>query len=122
MRYALGMCGGYSFGLFNYATKTAGGYVDFDWVKIGATVDQEIKLPPLVFEEIAQEPYKGVLTIPRTIEAEDYDIGGQNKSYFDMDLENQGGEYREDGVAIVKTSEGYAIGYTEAGEDRKSVV
>src|SRR5690554_1182236 len=116
MKYTLGMFVGYRFGLFNYATKTAGGYVDFDWFKIGATVDQEIKLPPLVFEEIPQEPYKGVLTIPGTIEAEDYDIGGQNNAYFDMDLENQGGEYREDGVDIVKTSDGYAIGYTEAGE------
>src|SRR5690554_954864 len=70
----------------------------------------------LPVDTVPQEPYKGVLTIPGTIEAEDYDIGGQNKSYFDMDLENQGGEYREDGVDIVKTSDGYAIGYTEAGE------
>src|SRR5690554_7936163 len=98
MRYALGMCGGYSFGLFNYATKTAGGYVDFDWFKIGATVDREIKLPPLVFEEIPQEPYKGVLTIRGTSEAEDYAIGGQNKSYCDMDVENDGGEYGEGGL------------------------
>ncbi|NLO22856.1 MAG: carbohydrate-binding protein [Fibrobacter sp.] len=70
----------------------------------------------LPVDTVPQEPYKGVLTIPGTIEAEDYDLGGQNKSYFDMDLENQGGEYREDGVDIVKTSDGYAIGYTEAGE------
>ena len=74
MRYTLGMFVGYRFGLFNYATKTAGGYVDFDWFKIGATVDQEIKLPPLVFEEIPQEPYKGVLSIPGTIEVENYDL------------------------------------------------
>ena len=67
-------------------------------------------------EQIPQEPYKEVLSIPGTIEAEDYDLGGQNNAYFDMDLENQGGEYREDGVDIVKTSDGYAIGYTEAGE------
>jgi hypothetical protein len=25
---------GYRFGLFNYATKTSGGYVDFDWFHI----------------------------------------------------------------------------------------
>ena len=26
---------GYRFGLFNYATKTPGGYVDFDWFRAG---------------------------------------------------------------------------------------
>ncbi len=116
MRYTLGMFVGYRFGLFNYATKTAGGYVDFDWFKIGATVDQEIKLPPLVFEEIPQEPYKGVLSIPGTIEVENYDLGGQSNAYSDNDYENQGGEYREDGVDVVANDNGYAIGYTEAGE------
>ncbi|HTG67360.1 MAG TPA: hypothetical protein VL859_13385, partial [Flavobacterium sp.] len=25
---------GYRFGLFNYATKNTGGYVDFDWFRI----------------------------------------------------------------------------------------
>ena len=116
MKYTLGMFVGYRFGLFNYATKSAGGYVDFDWFKIGATVDQEIKLPPLVIEKIPQEPYKEVLSIPGTIEAEDYDLGGQNNAYFDNDYENQGGEYREDGVDVVTNDNGYAIGYTEVGE------
>ncbi|HPW94927.1 MAG TPA: family 43 glycosylhydrolase, partial [Fibrobacteraceae bacterium] len=116
MRYTLGMFVGYRFGLFNYATKSAGGYVDFDWFKIGATVDQEIKLPPLVFEEIPQEPYKGVLSIPGAIEAENYDLGGHNNAYSDNDYDNQGGEYREDGVDVVTNDNGYAVGYTEAGE------
>ena len=116
MKYTLGMFVGYRFGLFNYATKTAGGYVDFDWFKIGATVDQEIKLPPLVIEKIPQEPYKEVLSIPGTIEAENYDLGGQSNAYSDNDYENQGGEYREDGVDVVTNDNGYAIGYTEVGE------
>ena len=90
--------------------------MDFDWFKIGATVDQEIKLPPLVFEEIPQEPYKGVLSIPGAIEAENYDLGGHNNAYSDNDYDNQGGEYREDGVDVVTNDNGYAVGYTEAGE------
>ena len=44
LEYSLGMFVGYRFGLFNYATKTAGGYVDFDWFKIGRNVSEEIYL------------------------------------------------------------------------------
>lgn len=33
MRYSLAHFMGYRFGLFNYATKEIGGYVDFDWFK-----------------------------------------------------------------------------------------
>lgn len=36
MSYRLSHFTGYRFALFNYATKTAGGYVDFDWFRIGA--------------------------------------------------------------------------------------
>ena len=31
---------GYRYGLFNYATKQAGGYVEFDYFKIGRTYDK----------------------------------------------------------------------------------
>ena len=34
MRYNLAHFMGYRFGLFNYATRLAGGYVDFDWFRI----------------------------------------------------------------------------------------
>ena len=34
MEYTLPHFMGYRFGLFNYATKAAGGYVDFDWFRI----------------------------------------------------------------------------------------
>lgn len=46
MPYTLGMFVGYRFGLFNYATKSAGGYADFDWFQIGATVNETIDLYP----------------------------------------------------------------------------
>jgi len=34
MEYTLPHFMGYRFGLFNYATKTTGGFVDFDWYHI----------------------------------------------------------------------------------------
>ena len=34
MKYTIPHFMGYRFGLFNYATKNAGGYVDFDWFRI----------------------------------------------------------------------------------------
>ncbi|MCB9496135.1 MAG: glycosyl hydrolase 43 family protein [Fibrobacteria bacterium] len=46
MSYKLTHFMGYRFGLFNYATKSAGGVADFDWFKIGANASQEIDLTP----------------------------------------------------------------------------
>lgn len=44
MSYSLTMFMGYRYTLFNFATKAAGGYADFDWFKIGATVNDVIDL------------------------------------------------------------------------------
>ena len=64
-------------------------------------------------------------TIPGKIEAENYDVGGHNKAFYDNDRENQGKAYREDEVDVVDISDskcgdaactGYAIGYTNEGE------
>ena len=65
---------------------------------------------------VNQTPYKDTLAIPGLIEAENYDIGGQNVSYSDNETANQGNVYRTDGVDIVTISSGYAVGYTNAGE------
>ncbi len=67
--------------------------------------------------DVKQTPYKGqAAEVPGKIEAEDYDVAGQGFSYYDNDTENKGGNYREDGVDIVTSDDGYAIGYTEKGE------
>lgn len=67
--------------------------------------------------DIPQKPYHDlVATIPGFIEAENYDEAGQGFSYYDRDEENKGDGYRDDCVDIVKTENGYAIGYTENGE------
>ena len=68
-------------------------------------------------QAIPQGPYADTLQIPGTIEAEDYDVGGQNKAYYDNDTENKGNAYRTDRVDIEGDgTSGYKIDYTEAGE------
>lgn len=68
-------------------------------------------------DTVPQAAYKGAIAIPGTLEAENYDVGGQTQSYFDADASNQGAVYRQDAVDVVTvTNGGYAVGYTEAGE------
>lgn len=70
---------------------------------------------PAVKEEVA--PYNGVpAAIPGTIEAEEYDFGGQGVSYNDKDSENHGEAFRKDGVDIYKGATGFVIGYNQADE------
>ncbi len=121
LSYSLHMFVGYRWGLFNFATKTAGGYADFDWFKVGTDYKDEIYLgsaqdttPPTPYNDVAAK-------IPGKIEAENYDVGKPNRAYYDNDGDNQGGAYREESVDIVQLdsadkSKGYAIGYTGEGE------
>ena len=121
LNYDLHMFVGVRWGLFNFATKTAGGYADFDWFKVGTDYKDEIYLdaaqdttPPTPYGDVAAK-------IPGKVEAENYDVGKSNRAYYDSDGENQGKAYREDPVDIVQLdsadkSKGYAIGYTAEGE------
>ena len=65
-----------------------------------------------------RETYNGVIAIPGTLQAENYDMGGEGFSYHDADTNNQGdANFRTDeGVDIVKGNGGKAIGYTEVDE------
>ena len=65
-----------------------------------------------------RESFKGVVEIPGTIEAENYDKGGEGFSYHDADEANQGdANFRTaDGVDIVNGNGGKAIGYTSQNE------
>lgn len=68
---------------------------------------------------VPQAPYKDIAaTIPGKIQAEEYDLGGSGVAYQDNDDENQGdGSFRTDeGVDVVKSDDGLAVGYTNAGE------
>ncbi len=68
----------------------------------------------------AAVPFNGTAAeIPGTIEAEDFDKGCPNVSYYDTDTKDEGdANYRNDntGVDIVKGNNGNAIGYTAKGE------
>jgi uncharacterized delta-60 repeat protein len=56
-------------------------------------------------------------TTPLTIQAEDFDMGGQGISYHDSELANQGSLYRASGVDIGDNGEdGLAVGWTAPGE------
>lgn len=65
-------------------------------------------------------PYSGSrISIPGTIEAENFDKGGEGFTYHDSDSENEGNaEYRTDseGVDIGTGNNGTVIGYTVTGE------
>ena len=65
-----------------------------------------------------REPYSSVIAIPGTLQAENYDKGGEGYSYHDNDANNQGdASFRTtDGVDIVNGNGGKAIGYTEENE------
>jgi hypothetical protein len=56
--------------------------------------------------------------IPKlTVQAEDYDLGGQNVAYFDKTLGNTGGQYRDDDVDIWRYgSDTYYTGSNATGE------
>lgn len=63
-------------------------------------------------------PYSGTaVMIPGTIQAEDYDVGGEGVAYHDTTTGNTGGAYRQNNVDLEPSSEGgYDIGWTAAGE------
>jgi len=66
----------------------------------------------------ASQPFAGVAaTVPGTVEAENYDLGGQGIAYNDADAANQGGAARTtEAVDLVVAPGGQAIGYTVSGE------
>lgn len=63
-------------------------------------------------------PYNGVISIPGTLQAENYDKGGEGVAYHDSNTDNEGdASFRTgDGVDVVKGNGGNAIGYTNSGE------
>ncbi len=68
----------------------------------------------------APTPFSGVpIAIPGTIQAEDFDNGGEGVAYHDGDTGNSGGQYRATDVDIEGTSDGgagYNVGWMSAGE------
>jgi fibronectin type 3 domain-containing protein len=67
-----------------------------------------------------QSPYLGSpISLPGTIQAEHYDLGGEGVAYHDTTSGNAGNQFRTDNVDIQTTTDtggGYNIGYVTAGE------
>ena len=64
-----------------------------------------------------QNPYGGNPSIlPGTIEAENYDTGGQGVAFNDITAANEGGTYRTDAVDIETKVGGYNVGWIQANE------
>ena len=63
-------------------------------------------------------PYKGEITIPGTLQAENFDSGADGIAFHDSDSRNEGiTTYRNNGGGIVRVgSSGYGLGYTKTGE------
>ena len=63
--------------------------------------------------------------VPGTLQAENYDVGGQNVAYFDTTTGNTGGQDRTDDVDIEATTDaggGFDVGWISAGEWLKYTV
>lgn len=127
LNYDLHMFVGVRWGLFNFATKQAGGYADFDWFKVGTDVNDEIYLDGAGSEPVPQTPFCAAgencpaNAIPGKIEAEDFDVPGKGKdgsSYYDGDSENHGdSDYRKGtGVDLYKKATGVIVGYNSEGD------
>jgi len=63
-------------------------------------------------------PYSaGAATLPGTIEAENFDNGGEGIAYHDLTGGNKGGAYRQSDVDIEAATEGgYNVGWIGVGE------
>lgn len=97
---------------------------EFDFWSDGGAATHTINLPdnPTTytanFKVSGQGPYGGTaIALPGTIEAENYDLGGQNVAYYDLSPANNGGAYRTDAVDIEGCSEGgFNVGWIDAQE------
>lgn len=61
-------------------------------------------------------PFAGVISLPGILQVENYDRGGQSVAYNDSDPENQGNQYRTDGVDIGGSVDNFMVAWTAPGE------
>jgi len=103
---------------FEYTPTVAGSY---SIVAVATNVDGKSKssVKKTLKVNAKRTPYKNVITIPGTIEAENFDKGGEGASFHDKDSNDEGdANYRTDneGLDLVKGNNGTAIGYTAKDE------
>ena len=106
-----------------FLCEVGGGSGSFDmkygnvWVGDASSSSSSSTEDP-VTPSVPQGPYKEAIAIPGTVEAENFDVGGNGTAYNDTDNNNEGdAKYRTDeGVDIVKGGTGNAVGYTTSSE------
>ena len=71
----------------------------------------------------AEGPYNGTpAAIPGTVQAENYDTGGQGVAYNVTSVNGSANSYRSDGVDLEATTDtggGYDLGWTTRSEERR---
>ncbi len=99
--------------LTDFAETLAGKY----HVQI-SNINGSISTDTVILSLNVRRPYKDVVAIPGTIQAEDFDIGGNGYTYFDTDASNNGAKYRLDEGVDIEASEdkGYQVGWTGINE------
>ncbi|MEE3484456.1 MAG: sialate O-acetylesterase [Bacteroidales bacterium] len=104
-----------------FLCEVGGGSGSFDMkygnIWVGDASSSSSTVDP-VTPSVPQGPYKEAFSVPGTVEAENYDVGGNGTAYNDTDDDNQGNaKYRTDeGVDIEKGGTGNAVGYTTSSE------
>ena len=99
-------------------TPTAKGTVNFTAIATDAEGRQSKIANYTLKVNNKRTAYKSV-SLPGTLQFEDFDKGGENFTFHDSDSENEGtSAYRTDGegVDMVEGNGGYAIGYTATNE------
>jgi hypothetical protein len=67
-------------------------------------------------------PYTDTIEIPGKVQAENYNKGGANVAYYDLNKGNEGGKLRKDDVDIYQPNMGIVVGYCQKGEWLKYTV
>jgi hypothetical protein len=86
----------------------------------GSTASPTPPPPPPPTSTGSTSPYTGTaVSLPGTVQFENYDIGGADVAYHDTTSGNSGGVYRNNSVDLQVCSDtggGYNLGWTKAGE------
>ncbi|MES2732364.1 MAG: PA14 domain-containing protein [Bacteroidota bacterium] len=98
-------------------TGGASCYLDWQSASRARQAVPAARLFPTMTSTPTQTPYAGVINLPGTVEAENYDTGGEGVAYHDTEAANRSSTMRTDGVDIEGCSEGgYNVDWSDNGE------